>query len=128
MSPHEFGLAAAAVLAVFVSISHSVIGERLIFSRLRRGEAAGAVLDRPVFRRLFHIFWHFPSVIWTGAAALLATLGLSGENVPLVAVPVTALFVFSGAANLYATRTLHPGGLMLLAVGALFTATLGLMT
>jgi branched-subunit amino acid ABC-type transport system permease component len=118
-------LTAAAGLAVLVGLAHSVLGERLVFSRMRQGQVVptngGTVLRQPHVRILW-ASWHALTVLgWAIAGALLLLAAepvRTGLHTSLL--NVVALAMFSSAVLvLYGTKARHPGWLGLLAVATL---------
>jgi hypothetical protein len=118
-------LAAAGVLASLVSLVHSVLGERLIFSRMRlKGlvPTNGGQLIGEGHVRILWASWHVVTVLgWLVAVALL---GLAVQPLPVpaqafllaalvVAMSICALLVFVG------TQARHPGWVGLLGVAVL---------
>jgi hypothetical protein len=120
----------AAGIAVFVGIAHSVIGELMIFQKLRKSglvpnEAAPPLQARNV--RILWATWHLASVFGFAMAAILFCLGktsdtdlyaLANREAATNAYIVNVLiFAFAGGAALVliATRGKHPGWIGLLA-------------
>ena len=118
-------LASAAALAFLVGLVHSVLGESMIFGRMREGKFiptnGGRVIGEGHVRILW-ASWHVLTVFgWLVAATLL---WLATQPVPpaareqfcaavAVAMLVGAVLVFVG------TKARHPGWLGLLGVGIL---------
>ncbi len=115
-------LAAAAVLAMASGAVHSVLGERLIFRRLRQASLVPSAPAPPLQERHIRILWaswHLVSVLGWAMAALLWRLaagtdsGLSAD----VLLNVIAWGFFAGSLLvLVATRGRHPGWIALAAV------------
>ena len=117
-------LLAAAVLTFFVGLIHSVLGEVMVFSRLRKGRwvptNGGNVLHQKHVRILW-ASWHVLTVLgWLVAAMLwaLATEPAWGLRSFLLQAIIVATFV-SSAIVLYATKARHPGWAGLLGVAVL---------
>lgn len=119
-------LAAAAVVAFAVGLAHSVIGEWMIFRKLRGPghvlpRQGGGVLDMGKLRILW-ASWHVLTVMGWGFAALLAWASLSAARVAgsaeglLISAWVMAL---SALIVLVATNGRHPGWVGLAAVAVL---------
>ena len=120
-------LCCAAVRALLVGIVHSVLGERLVFSRMRaRSDGLvptnGAPLLREKHVRILWATWHLASVFGWAMSALLLWLALEPrpggaqvliERAVTVAMVVGSLLVFIG------TRARHPGWVGLLGVAVL---------
>lgn len=113
---------AAAFITVLVGIVHSVLGERIIFSKLRTSgwvptEAAPPLRSRDV--KILWATWHLASVFGFGFAAILlaAAAGAVGSSAALHA--STLAFVGGAILVLVATRGRHPGWIGLLAAAVL---------
>lgn len=115
-------LAIAAVLAFLVGLAHSVIGEILIFRRLRQGGLVptnGGSLLKERHVRILWASWHVLTVFGWCIAATLLWLSLSApaafsalffERAVVIAMLVGSALVFFG------TKARHPGWAGLLAV------------
>lgn len=114
----------AAVLVFLVGLIHSVMGERMIFRRMRRGgliPTNGAKLIGEGRVRILWASWHIVTVFgWCFAAILLwlaQTKALEAygfiANAVSIAMMVSAALVFIG------TRARHPGWAGLLGVAVL---------
>lgn len=115
-------LAAAALCAFLVGLIHSVMGEMLIFSRMRQGSIIpthGARLIGEGHVRILWASWHVLTVFGWLIAAALAWMSVSPWPAPVqlwtlrgiqVAMVMGALLVAVG------TRGRHPGWVGLLAV------------
>lgn len=120
-------LAAAAVLAFLVGLIHSILGEVLVFSRLRRGQLVptdGGSLLQERHVRILWASWHVLTVLGWCIAYVLWLLAddaaVATYRLPLLRA-ITAAMVVSAAFVLYGTRARHPGWIGLLGV-ALLTA------
>lgn len=117
-------LLAAGLLSIVVGLVHSVLGELMIFSRMRRGawvptDGGDALRERHV--RILWASWHVVTVFGTAFAAILLRLALAPdvELRPLLAATVTVTMVVSALLVLLATNGRHPGWIGLLGVAAL---------
>ncbi|HRD72453.1 MAG TPA: hypothetical protein PK027_03785 [Aquimonas sp.] len=117
-------LATAAVLAFLVGLVHSLLGERLIFGRLRQGRLVptnGGSLLQERHVRILWASWHVLTVFGWCIAAVLLWLSLPSSN-PSSALFIEQAIVFSMLAGsalvLLGTRARHPGWVGLLAVAA----------
>ena len=114
---------AAAATAFGVGLVHSVLGEKLIFQRLRRGGGlvpthGGNVLGEGHVRIIW-ASWHLVTVFgWCMAAVLLRlALPAAPEGPTGFDVHAIALAAFTGAALVFVgTRARHPGWIGLLAI------------
>jgi branched-subunit amino acid ABC-type transport system permease component len=115
-------LVIAAILAFLVGLVHSVLGERLIFRRLRQGclvPTNGGSLLQERHVRILWASWHVLTVFgWCIAAVLLwlslpsSSLGsaLFIEHAVVIAMLAGSALVFFG------TKARHPGWVGLIAV------------
>lgn len=116
-------LVAAAVIAFLVGLVHSVLGEKLIFQRLRVGarlvptKGGGGLGEGHV--RILWASWHIVTVFgWCIGAVLLrlslpaATAGLAG----FVAFAFAIAALAGSALVFIGTRARHPGWVGLLAI------------
>jgi hypothetical protein len=116
---------AAGVLAFLVGLAHSVLGERLIFRRMR---SSGIIPTegRPILReqhvRILWATWHVATVFGWCLAAILLRLSFPSseyttevfvENTAMLAMLVASLLVLIG------TKGRHLGWLGLLGVAVL---------
>ncbi len=118
MNPY---LLAAAGLSAVGGVLHSVLGERLVFSKLTTANLP-RLLGSSVFAlRVLRLFWHLVSVAWWGFTALLVLLArmpASGEHRHLIwAVALT--FLASAAVSFGVSRGKHFSWGVLLMVAVL---------
>ena len=118
-------LAAAGILAFAVGLIHSVLGERLVFSRMR---AAGVVptnggtvlLERHV--RILWATWHVVTALGWCIAAVLVRLSLpsaQGAAQSVILPSIIAAMAVSSLLVLIGTNGKHPGWAGLLGVAVL---------
>ncbi len=116
---------AAAATAVLVSMGHSLLGERLIFSRLRRGglvpnQGGNVLLGAHV--RILWASWHVLTIFGLCIAAVLLKLAFPAAPVaPTAFIAQACAWATLGGAALVAigTKAWHPGWVGLLAVTVL---------
>ena len=118
-------LTAAATLAFLVGLVHSVLGERLVFSRMRQGQFVptnGGTLLQQRHVRILWASWHVVTVLgWALAGTLLLLASeptVSALSASLSQVIIVATLAGS-ALVLYGTRARHPGWVGLLGVAVL---------
>lgn len=118
-------LVAAAALAFLVGLVHSVLGERLIFRRLRQGGLVptngGSVLGGKHVRILWAT-WHVVTVFgWCMAAMLLRWARPSASaSLDEFSVQAVVFAMLAGSALvLIGTQAKHPGWVGLLGVAVL---------
>ena len=111
----------AGVLMVLVGMVHSVLGERLIFSRLRTGglvptDGGSHLRERHV--RILWATWHFASVLGWAHAFILFYAANTALPAPVIQALVAAAAA-GGVLVLVGTRGQHPGWIALLVVALL---------
>lgn len=117
-------LATAAGLATVIGVVHSLLGERLVFSRMRQGQwiptNGGNVLREPHVRILW-AGWHALIALGLAMAAALWLLAaervLSGLHQSLLNIIAVGM-VASAALVFFGTKARHPGWIDLLALAA----------
>lgn len=120
MQPFLF---AAALVAVIVAVAHSVIGEILIFKKLRSSGVVPTNPAPPLQSRNVRILWatwHLASVFGIALASVLYALSNHSKSIEVVALNAS-IFAFLGGALLVlvATNGKHPGWIGLLAAAVL---------
>ncbi|WNO07653.1 hypothetical protein [Teredinibacter sp. KSP-S5-2] len=119
----QSALVAAAIIAAFVGCVHSILGEMLVFSKLRNfgvisGE--GVFPLKPGSVRILWATWHLVSVFGWTFSAILLTIALDIGSVRLVVLnAIGVAFLVGCVLVLVATKGRHPGWFGLLIVGAL---------
>ncbi len=117
--------AAAGCLAFLVGLIHSVLGERLIFWRMRQGgfvptEGGQLLQERHV--RILWASWHVLTVLGWGMAAILIWLSLpssSGEPHTFIARAIIVAMLAGSLLVAVGTKARHPGWAGLLGVAIL---------
>lgn len=118
---------AAATLCA-LGLAHSLMGERLIFQRLRRGDPArpivptqGGNLLRERHVRILWANWHLTTALGGANVAVLLLLARTPaqSGTREIAMALAAGLGASGALVLYGTRGRHPGWIGLLLAAAL---------
>ena len=119
---------AAAVLLIAIGLIHSILGERIIFRRMRTQgmiPTQGGNLLREPHVRILWATWHMASVLGWFCAAVLFWLALpSTQNVDttFLAKALVITLLASSALVLIGTKGRHPGWVGLLAAGLLVVA------
>ena len=118
-------LIAAAALAFLVGLIHSVLGESMVFSRMRQGQLVptygGAVLREPHVRILW-ASWHVLTVLGWALAGVLLLLAIepAAHGFRSYVLPIITLAMFVAAMLvLFGTKARHPGWIGLLGVAVL---------
>lgn len=123
-------LLAASVWLLAIAAIHSLLGERLVFRRMRRGgwvPAHGGSLLHESHVRILWATWHLATVLGAFVSAALFWLAhpASGLPVRMLLGPAAVAAVLAAAALvLVGTRGRHPGWAGLLAVALLAAAGL----
>lgn len=117
-------LAAAGTLAFFVGLVHSVLGERLIFRRMRQGgfiPTNGARLIGEGHVRILWASWHALTVFGWCIGAILFWLAQGSPSLAdaFFAKAITVAMVAAAALVFTGTQARHPGWVGLLGVAAL---------
>jgi hypothetical protein len=113
-------LIAAGVLAVVLSIAHSVLGERYILRRLFRRDDLPKLFGGDEFtKQTLRFAWHLTSVAWCGLGGVLFFLdGSPGSSVGVTRVVATT-FGISGVVALIGSRGRHPSWIVFLLIAVL---------
>ena len=118
-------LAAAGTLAFLVGVIHSVLGERLIFRRMRIGTIiptnGGKVIGEGHVRIIW-ASWHIVTLFGWLIAATLILLAASPnrmQNQDVLLSAIASTMLVSALLVLIATKARHPGWAGLLGVAAL---------
>lgn len=120
---HYFSLAAA--LTLFIGLAHSVIGERVIFQRLRAGGIVpthGGQLLREAQVRILWASWHALTLFGWSVAIVLAWLAQPSpprEALTPVVAGIAAAMLATSVLVLVGTKGRHPAWIALLVVAAL---------
>ena len=112
-------LASAGGLTLLLLAAHSILGEKLVFARLREGgHWSEAALRLLALRRWWAIraSWHLVSVLAAGVAALLFAMAFGSVDVEKV---LGVTFLVAAVYWVVATRLGHPGWIVLGAIAAL---------
>lgn len=113
-------LSLAAGLIAVAGVLHSILGERLIFSKLARGGLPETLASPEFAFRTLRLFWHLVSVAWWGFTALLIALASTpvsdSSRVLLWAMAIT--FLASTVVSLAISRGKHFSWGLLLSIAA----------
>lgn len=121
-------LIAAAALAFATGLAHTVLGEVLIFRRLRRGTLVptfGGELLRERHVRILWSSWHVLTLMgWCVAAMLLALAQWPASDMTRVVERMLSLAMLAGGVTvLFGTRGRHPGWVAMSLVALLIEAS-----
>lgn len=121
-------LVTAGVLALITGVVHSLLGERLIFRRLRAGSLVPTLPAPPLQARHVRIqwaTWHLASVLAWALAGLLLQASRGGAGTHGVVGASAFAFLAGALLVLLGTRGRHPGWVALGAVGILSWMAMG---
>jgi len=119
-------LFSAGVVAVVVGLVHSVLGELLIFKKLRNGTVVPTI-GKPLLKernvRILWATWHIVTIFGWAFGAILIYLSTGSveidSTIKLFLNLVACSMLVSSVLVLFATKAKHPGWLGLLAVAVL---------
>lgn len=120
---------AAGVLLIAIGLIHSILGERIIFRRMRTKEmipTQGGNLLRESHVRILWATWHMASIMgWFIASVLLWLTHPSSQSVDtsFLAKALVITLLASSALVLIGTKGRHPGWIGLLVAGLLVVAS-----
>lgn len=118
----NFLLMSAGCLSIVVGLVHSILGEFLVFKKLRNGFLVPTTSAPPLRARNIRILWatwHLASIFGFAMGAILIQLSTMAET-PVFIIRSIAFSMFSGSVLVfYATNAKHPGWIGLLVVALL---------
>lgn len=118
----------AATVTFATGLAHTVMGEVLLFHRLRRGTVVptfGGEVLRERHVRILWASWHVLTLLgWCMAAVLVALAAWPASDMTRTLARLIGLGMFAGAMTvLIATRGRHPGWLAMALVALLIEAS-----
>jgi hypothetical protein len=122
MNWQNAALAMAGVIGCGVAVFHGILVQRLMVKPFEEFVLADGRIGAPI-RRLVPLLLHFSTISWfLGGLVLIAAARWSERDVRLtIGVFVGSLYLFGALGNLWGTRGLHPGW-MLMAVALVLIA------
>jgi hypothetical protein len=122
MNWQNTALAMAGVIGCGVAVFHGILVQRLMVKPFEEFVLADGRIGAPI-RRLVPLLLHFSTISWfLGGLVLIAAARWSERDVRLtIGVFVGSLYLFGALGNLWGTRGLHPGW-MLMAVALVLIA------
>ena len=117
-------LLTASILAILIGVVHSVLGEKLIFSRLRSTGIVPTEAPLPLKERNIRIIWatwHIVSLFGFGIAFLLYLLAIPSTNIEItwrIKMAIALPMFLSAMLVLWATKGRYPGwtGLLMVSI------------
>jgi hypothetical protein len=122
MNWQNAALAMAGVIGCAVAVFHGILVQRLMVMPFEEFALADGRIGAPI-RRLVPLLLHFSTISWfLGGLVLIAAARWSERDVRLtIGVFVGSLYLFGALGNLWGTRSLHPGW-MLMAIALVLIA------
>lgn len=99
----------AAILALIMGLSHSLLGERFFLPRLFKREPSDHIGSEKFVNRTTRIAWHLTTIAWWNAAAILIVLSLRPFDTTILIVSriISNIFLLSGLISLIGSRGRH---------------------
>jgi hypothetical protein len=98
----------AAILAVFLGLGHSYLGERYILIRLLGRTDLPRLFGGEEFtRHTLRFAWHLTTVAWFGLAAILVVLAGAPARAQSLSRVVSLTFAVSGVVSVVGSRGRH---------------------
>jgi hypothetical protein len=116
MNWQNAALAMAGVIGSGVAVVHGILVQRLIVKPFEHFALADGRID-PSIRRLVPLLLHFSTISWFlgGLALIAAARWLERDARLATGVFVGSLYLFGALGNLWGTRGLHPGWMLMAA-------------
>lgn len=110
---------AAAAISVLLGLAHSILGERLIFRRLRADELHADRLLPRLYLEAIRSTWHLVTVFGWGLAAILVWMAYPGADITTLGVTLSAFLLVCSVFWLFGTRGKHPAWIVFLLIAGL---------
>jgi hypothetical protein len=116
MNWQDAALGMAGVIGSCVAVVHGILVQRLMVRPFEEFFLADPRITAPV-RRIVPLLLHFSTISWfLGGLALLAAARWFGQDARLATgLFVGGLFLYGAVGNLWGTRGLHPGWMLMAA-------------
>ena len=114
----------AAALALFSSLGHSILCERLFLKPLRAEPGGPGAFAGFRARRLATAMFHLASLCWAGMAVSMLLLDPAAGGYRATLLIFAGLYAISGLGNFWVAGTPHPGGIFLTSAAALILFSL----
>ena len=116
MNWQNAALAMAGVIGSGVAVVHGILVQRLMVRPFEEFALADGRIGAPI-RRLVPLLLHFSTITWFlgGLALMAAARWLEGDARLATAAFVGSLYLFGALGNLWGTRGLHPGWMLMAA-------------
>jgi hypothetical protein len=116
MNWQNAALAMAGVIGSGVAVVHGILVQRLMVEPFEEFALADGRIGAPI-TRLVPLLLHFSTISWFlgGLALIAAAKWLEGDARFATGVFVGSLYLFGALGNLWGTRSLHPGWMLMAA-------------
>jgi hypothetical protein len=116
MNWQNAALATAGVIGSGVAVVHGILVQRLMVKPFEEFALADGRIGASI-RRLVPLLLHFSTITWFlgGLALIAAARWLEGEVRLATGIFVGSLYLFGALGNLWGTRGLHPGWMLMAA-------------
>jgi hypothetical protein len=114
MNWQNAALAMAGVIGSSVAVVHGILVQRLMVKPFEEFALADGRIGAPI-RRLVPLLLHFSTISWFlgGLALIAAARWLERDARVATGVFIGSLYLFGALGNLWATRGLHPGWMLM---------------
>jgi len=115
-------LISAGLLSITVGLIHSILGELLIFKKLRNNSLIPNVSLPPLREKNIRIIWatwHLATVFGFAMGAILMKLAIMSTSSPFIIQSIALSMCVASALVFYATKARHPGWVGLFGVAIL---------
>ena len=111
MNWQNASLGMAGVIGSSVAVFHGILVQRLMVKPFE--ELADGRISAPI-RRIVPLLLHFSTIAWfVGGLALIAACWFSRDARFATGLCVGGLYLFGALGNLWGTRSLHPGWMLM---------------
>ncbi len=115
---HEILLKIQIMHDVAIGITHSVLGERYILTRLFRRDNLPKLFGSTDFTtRTLRFAWHLTTVAWWGFAAILILLAKDMFSLKNISMVIAVTFIVSSIISLVTAKGKHYSWLVFLFIG-----------
>lgn len=116
MNWHDAALATAGVIGSGTAVAHGILTQRLMVGPLQESFRSDRK-SSAVLKRLVPMLLHFSTIAWLlgGLALIAAATWLEQDARLATALSVGSLYLYGALGNFWATRTPHPGGVLMTA-------------
>ncbi len=108
----------AAFFTFAIGITHSILGERYILTRLFRRDNLPKLFGGTEFtKRTLRFAWHLTTIAWWGFSAILILLAEDSFTFQNISMVIALTFIISGTISLVASKGKHYSWVVFLFIG-----------